>query len=148
VSATKELHYILVESQDKWNKDPLLIWLNGGPGCSSLLGFIMENGPCVFDDANYTIFDNPYPWNNRLNVLYIEGPAGVGFSRGQTTADKIHNDISSSYDFLEALKSFYVKFPEFVGRDLYISGESYAGIYVPYFALRVHQYNQNARVLN
>jgi len=101
----------------------------------------MENGPCVFDDANYTIFDNPYPWNNRTNVLYIEGPAGVGFSYAQTSADKIFNDITSSNDFLEALKSFYVKFPEFVGRDLYISGESYGGIYVPYFAYRVHQYN-------
>lgn len=92
VSAGKQLHYILVESRDKWNKDPLLIWFNGGPGCSSLLGYMMENGPCVFDDFNDTIFDNPYPWNERTNVLYIEGPAGVGYSYAQTTADKQFND--------------------------------------------------------
>jgi len=46
----RELHYILVESEDRWNKDPLLIWFNGGPGCSSMLGMFMENGPCVVDD--------------------------------------------------------------------------------------------------
>jgi len=52
----------------------------------------MENGPCVFDDFNDTIFDNPYPWNERTNVLFIEGPAGVGYSYAQMTADKQFND--------------------------------------------------------
>lgn len=108
----------------------------------------MENGPCVFDDFNDTIFDNPYPWNERTNVLFIEGPAGVGYSYAQTTADKQFNDQIAADDFLKAMNSFYIKFPEFVGRDLYISGESYAGIYVPYLAFRIHQQNQNARVLN
>lgn len=103
VSATKELHYILVESQDRWNKDPILVWMNGGPGCSSMLGMFMENGPCVFDDGNYTIFDNPYPWNNRTNVLFIEAPAGVGYSFAQTSADMKFNDIISSEDNLKAL---------------------------------------------
>lgn len=138
VSPSKELHYILVESQDKFNRDPLLVWMNGGPGCSSMLGMFMENGPCVFDDGNYTIFNNPYPWNNRTNVLFIEAPAGVGYSFAQTTADTQFNDIISSKDNLEALHSFFKKFPEFVGRDVYLSGESYAGIYIPYFAMQIH----------
>lgn len=115
VSTGKELHYVLVESQDKWNKDPLLIWLHGGPGCSAMMAFVMDHGPCVFDENNDTIFENPFPWNKRANVLYIEGPAGVGYSYAQTTADKQFNDIVAADDFLKALNSFFVKFPEFAG---------------------------------
>lgn len=146
VNSNKELHYVLVESQDRWNKDPLIIWFNGGPGCSSMLGMFMEIGPCVFDDGNYTIFDNPFPWNNRSNVLFIEQPAGVGYSWASGNADLLQNDLTSSNDNLEAVLSFFKKFPEFVGRDTYVAGESYAGIYVPYLAMKIHQWNQQAKI--
>ena len=134
----KETHYVLVESEDNPAEDPLLIWFNGGPGCSSLLGMFMELGPCVVDDGETEFFTNPHPWNQRANVLFIEQPAGVGYSWANTTDDMKFNDLISSRDNLIALKHFYVKFPEYKGRDLYISGESYAGIYVPYLAFRIH----------
>ena len=146
VNETKSLHYILVESLNNPSTDPLLIWLNGGPGCSSLLGFMQENGPCIIDDGENVVKKNPYPWNERANVLYIESPAGVGFSYANSSSDKIFNDLLSSHDNLEALKSFYKKFPEFEKHELYISGESYAGIYVPYFAMRVHQHNEMTKL--
>jgi len=83
-SKTKELHYVLVESQNSPRTDPLLIWYNGGPGCSSLLGFMQENGPYIIDDGEKLIQPNPAPWNLKANVLYIEQPAGVGFSKSST----------------------------------------------------------------
>lgn len=77
----KKLHYVLVETKtDDPDEAPLVIWLNGGPGCSSLLGMFMENGPWVVDDCNNTFYENQYSWNQRVSVLYIEGPAGVGYS--------------------------------------------------------------------
>lgn len=131
---TKQLHYVFVESKNDPANSPVLIWFNGGPGCSSMLGFMQENGPINYDDDTNEISTNDQSWNQNANVLYIESPAGVGFSIAGTEADKIHNDMSTSKDAVDALYQWYVKFPEYVDNKLYISGESYGGIYVPYLA--------------
>jgi cathepsin A (carboxypeptidase C) len=89
VTETKSLHYVYVESQGNVTSDPLLLWFNGGPGCSSLLGFFQENGPWVIDDFETSINENPYPWNLRANVLYLESPAGVGFSIANNDTDLV-----------------------------------------------------------
>jgi carboxypeptidase C (cathepsin A) len=146
VNSTKKLHYFLAESKDKPETDPLLLWFNGGPGCSSLLGLMQEHGPCVIDDGETELKENPFPWNVRANVLYIEAPAGVGFSYAETSEDRKFNDLLSSHDNLQAVKDFLKQFPEYADRDLYISGESYAGIYVPYLAMRIHQHNEMAKL--
>lgn len=58
------MHYVLVESaNDDPEEAPLIVWLNGGPGCSSLFGMFMENGPWVVDDNSDTFFANKYSWN-------------------------------------------------------------------------------------
>jgi len=88
----------------------------------------------VIDDGEYYIKKNPEPWNKRANLLYIESPAGVGFSYAATPKDMIHNDMSQSIDAFNALQDWYRLFPEFLDNDLYISGESYGGIYVPYLS--------------
>lgn len=135
VGPTKALHYVFMESKsDKAAQDPVLIWFNGGPGCSSLLGFFQENGPVIVDTDTQTIAQNPYPWNARANVLYLESPAGVGYSIALTAQDETHNDYSQSIDAFKALEAFYERFPEYLANELYISGESYAGIYVPYLS--------------
>ena len=134
VSDTKALHYIFVESTGNATADPVVVWFNGGPGCSSLLGFMQEHGPFVIDDNSTVITENPYPWNVAANMLYIESPAGVGYSVGNDTQDLRHSDTSQSKDAFAALESFYVKFPEKIPNELFISGESYGGIYVPYLS--------------
>jgi len=134
-SVGKSLHYVFTESQADPAKDPLLIWFNGGPGCSSLLGFFQENGPWVVYDETGTIFDNAdNSWNRRANVMYLESPAGVGFSTAATDADWNHTDMSQSVDAFFALQKWYEKFPEYKDHPLWISGESYGGIYVPYLS--------------
>jgi len=86
----------------------------------------MENGETTF---HY----NDYSWNLEASVLYIESPGGVGYSTCGSAAECSFNDDSSAVDNLnEILYFFETLFPEFVPNDLYISGESYAGIYVPY----------------
>ena len=79
-SMQRALHYVYVESKSKPATDPLLVWFNGGPGCSSMLGLIQEHGPCVIEDYTDKVVDNPWPWNMRANVLYLESPGGVGYS--------------------------------------------------------------------
>ena len=131
---TKKLHYVFVSSMSDPSKDPVVVWFNGGPGCSSLLALFQEHGPYVIDDGEFYIKTNPEPWNKSANVLYLVSPAGVGFSTAETDQDRIHNDVSQSEDALAAVKDWYNKFPEFLTNDLYISGESYGGIYAPYLA--------------
>ena len=94
-AGSKRLHYVYVFSQNDPTTDPVVVWFNGGPGCSSLLGFISENGPYKIDDnSTVGIQNNTESWNKYANVLYIESPAGVGFSVGDTWADNQHNDMS------------------------------------------------------
>ena len=133
-SDTKKLHYVFAESYDSPSTDPVLIWFNGGPGCSSMLGMMQENGPRVINDGEDFIVENDETWNKRANVLWIESPAGVGWSQAGTDADLDTNDVIQSQDALAALYSFYDKFPEFKTNKLFVSGESYAGIYVPYLS--------------
>ena len=133
-SGSKQLHYVFVESKNDPANDPVLIWFNGGPGCSSLLGFMQENGPLNYEDETNVISMNEQSWNQKANVLYIESPAGVGYSLAATPADMVHNDMSTSVDAIAALEQWYVKFPNFAQNNLWISGESYGGIYVPYLA--------------
>jgi carboxypeptidase C (cathepsin A) len=58
VTETKSLHYVFIESLDKPASDPLIVWLQGGPGCSSMYGLLMESGPFIFDDGETVIKPN------------------------------------------------------------------------------------------
>lgn len=107
-------------------------------------GAFMENGPFVFSETNYTMYTNPYSWNRNANMLYIESPAGVGYSVLGDLSNNNTNDAITGQDNLQALIAFFAKFPEFVTNKFYISGESYAGVYIPYLATYILSYNQNA----
>ena len=133
VTETKKLHYMFAESMHDPANDPVIIWFNGGPGCSSMLGFMQENGPRIIDDGETNVKKNPYPWNQKASVMWLESPAGVGFSLAGED-DLSQNDMTTSEDAIVALRDWYTKFPEFAQNKLFVSGESYAGIYVPYLA--------------
>ncbi|KAL4613652.1 lysosomal protective protein-like isoform X1 [Arapaima gigas] len=130
------LHYWFVTSQKEPLKDPLVLWLNGGPGCSSLDGFLSENGPFHVKDDGTTLYENEFSWNKVANVLYLESPAGVGFSYSDDQQYKTDDDQVADNNYL-ALRSFFSKFPNFTHNDFYIFGESYGGIYAPTLSLRV-----------
>ena len=87
VTETKSLHYTFTEFLDKPSTDPVIFWFNGGPGCSSMMAFLQESGPMVIDDGEAFIKPNPFPWNERANVAYVESPAGVGYSLATAKGD-------------------------------------------------------------
>ena len=79
-NTSKELHYMFLTSQNEPSTDPLIVWFNGGPGCSSILAWAQEHGPFLQSNINSSFIENPYSWNKFANMLYIEQPAGVGYS--------------------------------------------------------------------
>eukprot|EP01015_Nassula_variabilis_P021726 TRINITY_DN3902_c0_g2_i7.p1 TRINITY_DN3902_c0_g2~~TRINITY_DN3902_c0_g2_i7.p1 ORF type:complete len:349 (-),score=57.04 TRINITY_DN3902_c0_g2_i7:38-1084(-) len=81
------------------------------------------------------------PWNKQANVLYIESPAGVGFSIAKTQQQKIYDDNIVAQDSLVGLLQWYKKFSQFRKNRLFITGESYGGMYVPYFSNEILKWN-------
>ena len=104
-----------------------LVWLNGGPGCSSLEGLTKENGPLSFPGNSSTPHPNLYSWTKLANVLYIDQPVGTGFAGGMDAAT---SNAQVTQDFFSWLQAFYNTFPGLKTKKTYIIGESYAGIYV------------------
>jgi carboxypeptidase C (cathepsin A) len=111
-SSKKSLHYVAALSQQNKTTDPVIVWFNGGPGCSSMLGFLQEHGPYSLEDGSTTFTPNPYSWNKEANVIYIEAPAGVGFSICGDSNECKWNDFNSADDNLQAFLAIMNKFPE------------------------------------
>ena len=140
----RHLHYWFVESERDPANDPLLVWLNGGPGCSSLGGFFTELGPFKIDYKNHSeLYYNEFAWNKRANVIFLESPAGVGFSYQEDNQTDTNDDDTAQMN-LQALLSFFQKFPQYKDNDLFLTGESYAGIYIPTLASNIVKYNSQA----
>ena len=98
-----------------------VIWLNGGPGCSSLLGFMTENGPIRFDQNPPA--KNLFSWTTAANIVWIEQPVGTGFSTGTPTA---LDETDVAEQFSGFLANFFKTFPELVGKKLWIAGGEYS----------------------
>ncbi|KAK2442737.1 serine carboxypeptidase [Trifolium repens] len=140
----RELFYYFVESPYNPLTKPLVLWLNGGPGCSSLgYGAFEELGPFRINSDGKTLYRNQYAWNEVANVLFLESPAGVGFSYSNTTSDYDKSgDKRTAQDAYVFLINWLERFPEYKTRDFYITGESYAGHYVPQLASTILHNNK------
>ena len=147
VDKIKFFHYIYIEAEEDNEEKPLVLWLNGGPGCSSLNGWATENGPFTIKDNDTNFTENKYSWNKEANILYLESPAGVGFSyiKSKKAKDYEIDDVISAEDNFKALQKFFKKFPDLKNNSFYISGESYAGVYVPRLAELIVKYNSDAK---
>ncbi|MFS7920588.1 putative carboxypeptidase D [Helianthus anomalus] len=147
----RALFYYLAESPVNSSINPLVLWLNGGPDCSSFgNGAMKELGPFRVNPDNTTLSRNKYAWNNVANVLFLESPAGVGFSYSNKSTDYITNDVQTAKDSYTFLVNWLERFPEYKSRDFYITGESYAGHYIPQLAQLILQNNKitNQTVIN
>ncbi|KUI65213.1 Serine-type carboxypeptidase F [Cytospora mali] len=135
-STKDEFYFWFFPSTNAAADGEILIWLNGGltltskPGCSSLEGLLQENGPFLWQYGTYKPVQNPYSWTRLTNVVYIEQPIGTGFSQGTPTA-KDEEDVADQ--FMRFWKNFVDTFG-MTGYKVYITGESYAGMFVPYIA--------------
>ncbi|KAG0244091.1 Alpha/Beta hydrolase protein [Mortierella sp. GBAus27b] len=138
VGSDKHFFFWFFESRHRPRSDPLTLWLNGGPGCSSLTGLFMELGPCkVKLDGSSTEY-NPHSWNSRSNVIFLDQPTNVGYSYGTS----VSNTATAAKDVYAFLQVFFKEFPEYQRVDFHIAGESYAGHYIPAMAKEINDANK------
>ena len=136
------LHYwfAATSAQADWTKAPTIVWFNGGPGSSSVLGMLQEQGPLIIDKDG-KLMDNPYAWTNVANFFVVESPAGVGYSycaAMKTGGGCANSDVSTAKAAHAALQDFFTsKFPELRPNGFFITGESYAGVYCPTLAAEI-----------
>lgn len=132
-SGTDDIFYWMFPAQNDPDNAPLLIWLNGGPGCSSEIGLFFELGPFNITLDNKVVL-NPESWNKNANLLFVDQPIGVGFSH-TTVRDMCQTEESVAADFAEFLTYLLQNlFPNLISNKVYIAGESYAGNYIPFIA--------------
>ncbi|XP_057954709.1 serine carboxypeptidase 1-like [Malania oleifera] len=144
----RKLFYYFVESPKKnSSSNPLVLWLNGGPGCSSLgYGAMEEIGPFRVNSDGKTLFRNNYSWNTVANVIFLESPVGVGFSYSNITFDYLQTgDKATAQDAYTFLLNWLERFPHYKTRNFFIAGESYAGHYVPQLAYTILLKNKNKK---
>jgi cathepsin A (carboxypeptidase C) len=137
---SKNYFFWMHESQETPTDDtPFVIWLTGGPGRSSTLALLTENGPCSVNPAGDGTVPNPYSWNTAANVLWLDQPAGVGFSYGTENDGTEEMVGEDAYYFIQ---NFMKAHPEYAKNPLYVFGESYGGHYAPAIAHRVFEGNK------
>ncbi|RDX62957.1 Serine carboxypeptidase-like 42, partial [Mucuna pruriens] len=128
----RSLFYYFVEADHDPYTKPLTLWLNGGPGCSSIGGgAFTELGPFYPKGDGRGLRRNSMSWNKASNLLFVESPAGVGWSYSNTTSDYNSGDASTANDMYLFMLKWYEKFPSYRTRELFLTGESYAGHYIP-----------------
>ncbi|KAG2727717.1 hypothetical protein I3843_01G165700 [Carya illinoinensis] len=131
-----QLFYYFVESQRSPAQDPVVLWLTGGPGCSTLLAFFYESGPLGFTYSEYngslpSLHLNPYTWTKSLNIIYVDAPVGTGFSYSTTSEGYYSSDTATAALTYEFLRKWIMEHQQFKSNQLYIGGDSYSGITVP-----------------
>lgn len=138
------LHYWFAASSNakcgvEGNGCPVVLWLNGGPGASSVIGMLSEQGPLIMDNAG-KLMENPYAWTNVANLLVVESPAGVGYSYCEAMRSGgscANTDVSTAKALHAALGDFFAKFSALRTAPFFITGESYAGVYCPTLAAEI-----------
>ncbi|KAK4054862.1 hypothetical protein OIV83_000786 [Microbotryomycetes sp. JL201] len=137
----RSLFFYFFASRSNPDKDDVLLWTNGGPGGSSALGLFMENGPCTVSSDGNSTKSNPHSWNDAANVIFIDQPAGVGFSHSGSGVT-VSTTEQAAIDIHAFLTIFFEAFSSYKGRGLHLSGESYGGRYLPVFASRIVHENE------
>ncbi|CAD6908721.1 unnamed protein product [Tilletia controversa] len=131
---SRQLYFWMFPADEPSNTT--IIWNNGGPGCSSLEGLMQENGPFALPFNSTKVVKSQYSWTRLANVIWVEHPVSVGFTKGKAS---VANEDDVSRDFVGFLDNFFDIFQEMKGQELWLTGESYAGMYIMYIANAIFQ---------
>ncbi|CAH0391113.1 unnamed protein product [Bemisia tabaci] len=127
--------------QGDWKKKPLVVWLQGGPGSSSMFGLFTELGPFSVT-KNQKLKRRKYSWHRKYNLVFIDNPVGAGFSFTKKDSGYARDETDVARDLYEALVQLHKLFPTLQSNKLFITGESYAGKYIPAIGHKIYQENK------
>lgn len=127
----KHFFFWFFESRNDPSKDPLIVWLNGGPGCSSMLGLYLILGPSKLSKEENKTYYNPYSWNSKSSIIFLDQPVNVGYSYSNS---EVNSNFLAAQDFYAFLSMFLTHFTKYSNLDVHIAGESFAGQYVSIFS--------------
>ncbi|PPQ66021.1 hypothetical protein CVT26_010777 [Gymnopilus dilepis] len=141
VAEDKHLFFWFFESRNAPADAPLILWLNGGPGCSSSTGLLFELGPCSIANDGQNVTKNPYSWNTHANIIFLDQPVNVGYSYAEDGTTVSTSPVAGKdvYAFLEL---FLNRFPEYSKAPFHLAAESYGGTYAPNFANVIFKANK------
>merc|ERR1712232_670273 len=123
---------------------PLLLWLQGGPGGASMFGLFNENGPFFVSTDNFpNLVPNNFTWAQNFSVVYIDNPVGAGFSYTNSNKGYVVNESQVADHLYSCMTQFFQLFPNLADNDFYITGESYAGKYIPSLGYKIYNMNMN-----
>ncbi|KAF4750449.1 hypothetical protein FOZ63_001282, partial [Perkinsus olseni] len=126
----RKLFFWFFESRSNPACDPIILWLNGGPGCSGMTGVFLEIGPCILNDNGTGTDLNPYSGTARSNLLFAEPR--------ESLVQRCAIRVATRY---KGLQEFFGKHGQYKGKDFYVGGESYGGHFVPAIAQKIHREN-------
>ncbi|KAK7283240.1 hypothetical protein RIF29_12632 [Crotalaria pallida] len=139
-----ELFYYFIESENDPKEDPLLLWIPGGPYCSGFTGLVHEIGPLAFKKEEYNgslpnLVLRPESWTKVSSIIFVDTPANTGFSYPKTE----HAAQQSTTKLVHSTHQFLRKHPEFLSNEVYIGGDSYAGIHIPVIVEEISNGNED-----
>ncbi|CAA7393071.1 unnamed protein product [Spirodela intermedia] len=142
----EKLFYYFVES---FSRDahslPVLLWINGGPGCSSVgSGAFLQHGPFSVNDDGKTLRANPDAWASVANIIYLDTPVNVGLSYSDDKDTALYDDTKTTLGCLKFVLGWLERFPEYRANPLYLAGDGYAGIVLPRLAELILEHNNRA----
>ncbi|KWU44075.1 carboxypeptidase Y, partial [Rhodotorula sp. JG-1b] len=135
------------ESRNDPKNDPVILWINGGPGCSSFTGLLQELGPCLAQPKGRDPLYNPHSWNSNASVIFLDQPVDVGFSWSDDGDKGVYTTEAAARDFYAFVQILFEAYRDTLGAsDFHIAGESYAGRYIPLFADHIIKQNEQAKL--
>ncbi|KAJ8655583.1 hypothetical protein O0I10_008671 [Lichtheimia ornata] len=137
----KHYFFWFFESRNNPKEDPLILWLNGGPGCTSLEGLFTELGPCFINKEGDGTVYNEHSWNNNASIIFLDQPTNVGYSYGKDGKPYSSEAAKDVYAFLQL---FFKEFHDYAALDFHVAGESYAGHYIPAIGGEINRNNKKS----
>ncbi|THG96311.1 hypothetical protein EW026_g5506 [Hermanssonia centrifuga] len=141
ISDGKHLFFWFFESRKSPEKAPLTLWLNGGPGCSSVTGLLFELGPCSVTSEGKNTTVNPYSWNLHSNMIFLDQPVNVGYSYSDD-GSTVNTSPVAAEDVYAFLELFLNRYPQYADAPFHLAAESYGGTYAPNIASVIYKNNK------
>ncbi|CDP06924.1 unnamed protein product [Coffea canephora] len=143
-----QLCYAFIKSESNPQSDPLIIWLDGGPGCNSFIPLFFGIGPVILEPLSFNgtlpkLVLNPSTWTKVVSIIFLDSPVGTGFSYAKTAKASQSSDFQASDQAYEFIRKWLHDHPEYKSNPFYVSGILYGGIPVPILTQLISNGNED-----